>query len=241
MKVSILTVAYNEERFIRACIRQFKDFPIEEHLVLVSEKPWHGATYPVDKTAQIAEAEGATVVTGEWPSEDTQRNYGVDWLDESDWILIVDADELYVRASIENMLSFLKIAPPEPKAYGIAKLRTYWKDTDHIIYPEESGGGIVAVRPGTTFVDKRGIDVPWGFLPKTVIMNHLSYVRTNSEMQKKLSSFEHQHEIVPGWYDNVWMKWDYGMHDLHPVNPKVFHMAKRTELPDSLKGLLDAK
>ena len=232
MTVGILTIAYNEERFIEGCIRQFAGIPIERHLVLISEKPWHGDTLIPDHTAEIAEANGAEVVSSVWKSEDVQRNFGMELLSDCDWILVVDADERYSNFAIKQWLLFLSKA--EYPAYGIGRLKTYWKDPEHVIEPEENGGLIVAVRPGVRFTDKRCINSAWTFLPKEIIMHHFSYVRSDEDMWKKITSFEHQHEIVPNWYEEVWKAWTPEMERIHPVNPDSFK--KAVEIGDELKG-----
>lgn len=237
MRFGVMTIAYNEERFIKACVNQFLGLPIEQHLVLVSETPWHGPQLPPDNTDRIARDFGAVVVKGSWASEAEQRNFAMNWLSDMDWVLVVDADELYVKASLENLLEYLS-GPAEFPAYGIGRLKTYWKNTDMVIRPEESGGLIVAAKPGVNFVDKRCIDSAWSFLPPSIIMHHLSYVRTDEEMLKKIQAFEHFDEIVPGWYENVWQAWRPGMVDIHPVSPPSFSQAKLAPLPESLKELL---
>lgn len=221
MKIGILTVAYREERFIKDCIRQFRG--VGKHLCLISDTPWHGEKEPMDKTPEIAENEGAEVIISDWVSEAKQRNWGVERLKDYDWILIVDADERYDKTSIDNLLKFLEEA--ELPAYGIGRLKTYWKTTDYVIDPEESGGLIVAIRPTVRFTDKRCIDSQWDFLPKNIIMHHYSYVRTDNEIKRKLSTFEHACEIIPNWYNNIWLKWTPEMENLHPVNPSSFRKA----------------
>lgn len=220
MKIGILTLAYNEERFAKDCIRQFKGFLIDKHLFLISDTPWHGEKLQADKTADIAEKFGAEVIVGDWQSETEQRNFGLDQLKDCDWVLIVDADEHYEPKAVARLISFLeKAALP---AYGIGRLLTYWKDKKHIVDPEETGGLIVAVRPSVRFIDKRCIDSEWDFLPEDIVMHHYSYVRTDEEMKKKISSFEHAEEIVPNWYEDVWLKWTPEMKNVHPVNPGSF-------------------
>jgi glycosyltransferase involved in cell wall biosynthesis len=226
MKVGIETICYREERFIERCINQFKGFPVH-HLVLVSDTPWHGEKEAMDKTVDIAESLGAEVVVSDWLSEPEQRNFGLQQLKDCDWVLVVDADEFYSKEDIDKWLKFLEHAPYD--AYGIGRIKTYWKDENHIIDPEESGGLIVAVRPkAVQFTDKRCITGDWDFLPEDIVMNHYSYVRTDGEMKRKLASFEHADEIMDGWYEEKWKGWDKdnNLEDLHPVNPKSFRGTK---------------
>ena len=41
MNFAAVTPVYNEEKLIRGCIKSLEDF-VEEHIVLVSEKPYYG-------------------------------------------------------------------------------------------------------------------------------------------------------------------------------------------------------
>ena len=228
MKIGVEIVAYREERFIEECIKQFEglDFRI---LVMVSDTPWHGEKLPMDKTVEIAEKLGAEVVVGDWEKEHDQRNEGLKILKDCDWVLIVDADKKYSKTSLKNLCKFLERA--NYPAYGIGNLLTYWKTPNYVIEPPESGGLIVAVRPYVNFWDKRCIESDWDFLPDDVLMHHYSYVRTDEEMKKKISTFEHSDEIVDGWYEKVWKEWDNNkyLENLHPVNPKSFERAIWTD------------
>jgi hypothetical protein len=66
-------------------------------------------------------------------------------------------------------------------------------------------------------------------------MHHLSYVRRDSDMWKKVSSFEAAKEFdVQAWYDNVWLKWTPDMENLHPVVPHQFKRATLNPMPEAL-------
>lgn len=222
MSIGVLTVCYRDERFMHNCIRQFRGL-VDEHLVLVSDDPWHGEAEPLDRCAEYAEKEGARTIVGNWLSEKDQRNFGVKELSRHDWILIVDTDERYLRHDVQKMIGFLETA--NLSAYGIGRLKTYWKDIKTIIEPEESGGLIVAVRPSVRFTEKRCIDSEWYLLPQDIVMHHLSYVRTDSEMRRKIATFEHYHEIQKNWYEEKWLT---GKENLHPVHPESFKKLKKT-------------
>lgn len=223
MRIGVLTVCYRDERFIRTCIRQLRGL-VTKHIVLVSDDPWNGFPEPLDHCADIAEKEGAEAIIGNWATEAVQRNYGVSLLQDMDWIFVVDTDERYTRDDAIKLKNFLETQ--KVPAFGIGRLKTYWKDTETIVDPEETGGLIVAVQPHVKFTDKRCIDSQWAFLPKDILMHHLSYVRTNEEMKRKISTFEHANEIVPNWYEEKWL---HGETYLHPVNPSSFVALKKVD------------
>lgn len=223
MRIGVLTVCYRDERFIRTCVRQFRPL-VHRHIVLISEKPWHGEQEPLDSCGDIATFENARVTLGDWESEADQRNAGMAQLADCDWIIVCDTDERWLHDDIIALRDFLETQ--RCPAFGIGRLKTYWKNTHTIVDPEESGGLIVAVKPGVWFTEKRCIDSQWGFLPKDIVMHHLSYVRTDEEMKRKITTFEHQHEIIPGWYENKWLN---GTENLHPVNPESFKGLKNVD------------
>lgn len=222
IKIGILTICYREQSFIRDCIRQFNSFDFR-HLVLICDQPWHSNGEKMDRTPEICDEEGVEYIISDWDSEAQMRNYGVSQLRNMDWILTVDADERYSEESIILLKDFLETAPLP--AYGIGTIYTYWKQPNIRIEPKESGGLIVATKPRVVFTDKRCIDSQWDFLPPEIVMHHLSYVRTDEEMLRKIKTFEHQHEIIPNWYEEKWLKWTPEMENIHPVNPSSFKKA----------------
>jgi len=238
MKVGVVTPAYNEERLIGACIKQFDGFPIE-HLVLISKTPWNGPHYPPDKTEEIAKKLGATVIVGNFPPDEGQRHAGLDYFKEKgfSWCLIVDADELYTKEDIKKILNFLKDADGE--IYRCDKMYVYFKNLDHIAIKkngEDHIPPVIAMKPHQRLIHIRDVNCPTANIPVTLY--HLSYIRTNNELKKKISSWGHSHEIVPDWYENIWLKWTPETTNFHPTEPSVFHRAIKHPLPKELKELV---
>lgn len=229
MKIGVVTIAYNEERFIKACIKQFDNHDVS-HLVLVSTKPWHGDSFPQDKTGEYAVEAGANVVEKMWKSEAEQRNYGQRFFEKMgyDWILVVDADEFYEPNDIERLLDFLEISNDD--ALATPNMLVYWKNENYRINPLQTDTPIIAVRPKLRFSKARQADGHREMVP--ALLHHMSYVRTDGEMQKKISSFEHATDFdIKDWYDNVWLQWSPDKRNLHPVNPPQFEIAELNPIP----------
>jgi glycosyltransferase involved in cell wall biosynthesis len=228
MKLGILTIAYREQNYIGDCIKQFASHNVR-HLVLISETPWWGERTELDDTELIATQKGAEVIVSSWKNEQEQRNFGMEWLKDCDWILVIDADERYSEESVKRLKIFLERA--DKPAYGINTIYTYWKDWNHRIEPKENGGLIVAVRPNVRFTYLRCIDSIWDFLPKEIVMHHGSYVRTNEEMTRKCKQLKFNNELLDGWYENKWLGWDKdnSIEDLHPCNGISFKRTKYVE------------
>jgi hypothetical protein len=60
--------------------------------------------------------------------------------------------------------------------------------------------------------------------PETIVFHHMSYARTDAQVQRKLATFGHAHEIVPGWFENVWRRWDddRSLQNLNPCVPAAY-------------------
>jgi len=219
MNIGVLTNAFCEERFISLCIKQFKDFELD-HVVLNSLESWNGQKHS-DSTEKIAQENGATVISRTWQNEAEQFNWGLDYLSDKDWVLIVDSDERYTHREIDRILNALHVVSND--VIKIANMNVYWKNSDYVIVPKQIDKPVIAVRPNVRFIDKRRVDEDFTIADN--LMHHFSYVRTNEEMKKKIESFSHANEIVNNWYEEKWLKWSPEMKNLHPVVPSQFEQA----------------
>jgi glycosyltransferase involved in cell wall biosynthesis len=222
VKISVCTVAYNEAEWIETCVLQFQPF-IDRHLVLVSSKPWFGSAGPDDGTADIARDAGAEVHVQHWNTESEQRNWGLARLFDDNYVLIVDADELYARSGISHMLNWLERAR-EP-AFRAAEMLTYWKTIDYVCDPSQGWDApVIAVDPKRAkfrmqrqlqpLTEKRPL--PPAVLPVT--LHHMSWVKSDAKVREKIQSFSHAEHIRDGWYENVWLKWTPEMEDIAPYS-----------------------
>jgi glycosyltransferase involved in cell wall biosynthesis len=222
LRVAVCTVAYNEAEWIRACILQFKPW-IDRHVVLVSSRPWCSAGGRDDGTARLARESGAEVHVEYWQSEAEQRNWGLRLLADYDYVLIVDADELYSQSAIRETLAAL--ARDQDPYFRVAEMQTYWKTPDYVCAPPGAWRSpIVAVSPGRArFRKQRQVELlsgdrpPAGRIPVT--LHHMSWVKSDIKVREKLETFSHASEIRPGWYENIWLKWTPETNDLGDMAP----------------------
>ena len=228
MNLAVCTIAYNERDWIQRCIRQFKPF-VARHMVLVSSRPWFGnGVGKDDGTADVARKEGAEVHVQHWRTEAEQRNWGLAQLREFDYVLIVDADELYSRTGIEAMIASMRRLR-EPY-FRIREMRTYWKTTNYICAPIEGWEApVIAVDPQrVTFYKQRQVkqitSAPLSAaatLPAT--LHHMSWVKSDEKIREKIGSFSHAEHIRPGWYEKVWLPWTPEMRDIAPYSFEEMH------------------
>lgn len=234
MKVAILTNAYHEERWIEGCIRQFQPSGLD-HLVLNSASPWCGEKSELkDTTDIIAKLNNAEVIRMNWKTEADQFNFGMGYLADYDWILIVDADERYTKRDIDNFLKYLSVLSPSCQYVRPFDWTVYWKNYSGEIYPTQPFTPIIAVRPTVTWKKARSLNnegnLDCSYAP--VWLYHFSYVRTNEEMLRKINSFSHSDEIIPGWYKYIWLG-DTEI-NLHPVVPEQFQKVLTRNCPQEL-------
>jgi hypothetical protein len=104
---------------------------------------------------------------------------------------------------------------------------TYWKSYRYRVDPPEAITAAVFVRPGTgrfienrTYQADRQVALPLD----TAAFHHMSYARTDEQILRKISTFGHAREVVPGWFENVWRKWDAdrSLRNLNPCWPGAY-------------------
>lgn len=100
--IDVMIITRDEEANLPHCLAALQGW-VRRTFVIDS-----GST---DRTVEIAETAGATVVHHEWEGYARQKNWGLENLPfESDWILILDADEVVTPALRDRLL---EIVSPE--------------------------------------------------------------------------------------------------------------------------------
>lgn len=211
-KIAIITPAYKDESLITACVEQFKPYGLR-HLVLVSTKPWGGGTPKgEDFTALLARDAGAEVYTQYWTDEVSQRNWGLAYLYDYDYVITIDADEFFIQKDIQRMLDVLNNLD-EP-CFRTPKIKTYWKTPEYRLEPGDQHQPVIVVNPKkckfytTREIAKIDDNVPEMWRPIMPIdLHHFSFVRPDNRIEEKLDIFSSIENVDFSWYDNVWKKW----------------------------------
>ncbi|HSG28080.1 MAG TPA: glycosyltransferase family 2 protein [Candidatus Krumholzibacterium sp.] len=102
-RVSLLVITLNEEDNISGCIASV---PGAGEVVVID-------SFSSDRTAEIAEAEGAAVYKREFISYSDQKNWGMGRC-TGEWILILDADERLSSSLVEE----IAVSVEDPDAAG---------------------------------------------------------------------------------------------------------------------------
>lgn len=234
MTIGAVYVIYEESGWLSASFRSV--YPAVDYvLFLVGDRPWHGtdSATPVDPAAValLPDPDGKVeILRGAWATEVEQRNFGmaVLTLRGLDYCLIVDDDEVYDTEQLRGMAAYAAARP----GVGCWHLNyiTYWKSARYRIHPIEPYHPPVLLKVGSGgFVEYRNPATPAHELipPEVALCHHLSYARSDERMLRKITTFSHAPQVMPGWYDRVWLGWDRcrTMTGLHPVDPPLFGSA----------------
>lgn len=241
MKIAVLTLAYREASFIGAVIKNWHG-KAAHHLVLASKKPWHGMELPEDGMVEIARKMGAEVIELEWPSETVQRNFGLGRLYDYDYVLTVDADELYTEEDQLKLLEWLGSSGDEEyadnfNAYKVMNVATYFKTMDYRLDPPDRHHPSIAVNPKKITYREHRCPSQEYEIALPITMHHISYLRQDLRLFHKFKQFEHYDQVKADWYQNVWKKWTPETEDVRAYGSEK-SKAVRNPLPEELQKLL---
>ena len=239
MKIGILTICYNEQDTIEAVIKNW-DNKVYKHLILHSDKPWHGIEQPRDNTEEIvSKYQNTEFIRMNWRSEHEQRNWGLAYLYDYDYVLIVDADELYTEKEqgiILNRLGKENRFEDNNYCYRIKNVNTYYKSLNEILDPPDTHEPVIAVNPKKILFTEARVPNTDYQIPIDVTMHHLTYCKSNDKMRNKFNQFEHCSDVKNNWFSDVWMSDSknnvraYGKENSKCVNSPA---------PDEIKRLID--
>ena len=146
------------------------------------------------------------------------------------YCFVIDADEIYDPAELRRMTE-LVVNRPDVDCWHVF--------TRHILEiiplphrPRETLNPPVFVKVGSITRLRRTElcqrqKSHGSFLAEVGICHHLSYARSDEEVLKKITTFSHAHEVQPGWFENVWKRWDadHSLTNLHPTHPAAYQRA----------------
>ena len=234
---------YDDDRFLAPLLA---DLEPRVHAVVVHHalEPWFGAPRPAARrraaaavAALAAASAKMSVVVGDWPTEEAQRNSALRVAAAlpcaPSHVLLVDGDEFWHPVELDRALALVADAERGGRRVGWARaaMATYFKSASSVVDPPEplqilwlvetdrgsptacafSEARNWACADGTLAADALAakIDALGVFVDAaTARCHHLSYVRTSSELEAKVASFAHARDVVDGWVDDVWRAYD---------------------------------
>lgn len=244
---------YHDDVWLPLAYRSVYD-SVDAFYFFINARPWSDTTKLDNSSTRACVAalpdpdNKRRIFFDEWPDEVAQRNFTIDQAlnDGFEWGMIVDADEIYEKTELEKMISMVR-AHPEISCWHVTWY-TYWKSYKYRIDPPEPYKPAVFLKLGKCkFIETRNLEGAKHLLidPEVGMCHHMSYARTDEEVRRKLSLFSHSHQILDGWFENIWKKWDSDktLTNLHPVLPDMYRQAieqPRHALPTVLRDWLTA-
>jgi hypothetical protein len=243
MKIAVQIIAYNEEETIAATIKNWLG-KVHTITVFHSDKPWHGQDLPHDKTQPICEALGVKFIRLPWISEAEQRNWALAYHYEFDYVLIVDADELYTEEDQDTILRTLGNPPDDElhdnlNCYRVPKVRSYFKGTDYVLDPPDTHKPLLAVNPKKVIIRRERIPSQDYEINVPVTLHHVSYLRNEKRFYHKLQQFEHHHMVNPRYFFDTFKPWKPGDETVVRAYGQEKSKAIFSPMPQELIALLD--
>lgn len=192
------------------------------------------------------------IVEGIWDSEEDQRNAVVKQAreDEMDFLIIQDPDEFYLTEEYLKNLKTIEQYPTYPFYYN--PWINFWKRLDQALLERKnilgtrystlsiSANFALNLRqfPDIHFQDCRRPNFRQGEgyrLPG--ICYHLSYVHSDEDMNRKVSTWGHSHQVHKEWMRYKWYGWTNKTKFLHPLSGPIWQKVVRFngDLPKELE------
>ncbi len=238
MKLAAGLILHDDDYYLSQTIKTLGEIPC---VAFVSKVPWHGSVGSWERAAGTAKEAGATVVLGEWGDEKSQREAASAYLLAQGYThaLIPDGDELIEPKLLESLV---KIAQDDLAERVYVCWDTYWKTPEYVIRPREGFTPCYLIaldiaRPigGRHFSGGRGLLLG----PEHGLVHHLSWVGPDERIARKLETWGHASEVLPGWKERIWDRWDDDktLRGLHPTHPSAYGFAERIEAPALLTSI----
>ena len=232
LRSGAMIVVYKQEEYISHSLRCLA--PQVDHVgVMYSEVPWI-ASNPLardqfgtpDRTREILSAlcreyPNVEVIEGVWDSAPEVRQAALRRLRGLNVAvcLIVDADEIYPDGMVERVLAEVERRAQAGAVY-YARYITCYRRFDYVVESDHRMAIAVHLDESTEFValPRR----PTGIrrdLPEEIHYWHMGYVLSDEQMWEKINTISHAHEVLPGWYEDKWLKWRPDTRDLFRKAP----------------------
>lgn len=230
---------HDDHCFFAESIRSFE--PAGPVFAFVSRRAWNGTEGDWEQSAEIARAAGASVVEGEWLSEGEHRKAALDHLVKEgyEYALIPDGDEIIEARLLDQLV---KVAQAGLADRVSVCWDTYWKSAEYVIRPREGFTPLILLHLGQVqhvagrfFEGGRHLALS----ADHGLIHHLSYAGSDERIKRKIETWGHRDEVVPGWFNRVWKAWDENpfQTQLHPTHPAAYLRAERAVIPKELESL----
>lgn len=198
MKIGLVCPVFNEPELIGPFCRHWRQ-RVDDAVVMVSLSSYYGNEQADTLTEEIASSYFKTTL-GTWRLDDSQRNEGLFYLRDCDWIITADSDEFMTQKEWLKLWEFLSKTDADVVTVN---QRPYFKDWEHVI-TDNRWSPVFAVRPHVRFTHIRSVDSK-NVGHADVTMHHLSWCRPKN-IEKKIRTYAHASNFKKEWveYYNNW-------------------------------------
>ena len=239
-------IVFEGDYVLKECLQQI--YP-HAHQIVIAEGPvkfWQerGHTTSPDKTNEILEdfpdpENKIQVVHGQFSEKDEQCNAYMNLIkDDTDYLWMVDSDEIYKTADIEKTIKFLE--EEAPTSIGV-KSCSFYGGFDHYLtgFEEQRDNFLRIFRytPGCDWLTHRPPTMTYKtpialkhihsdqFFERTgVLMYHYSYV-FDRQVKNKVEYYEakvSKFKCIENYYEKVFIPWTTGNHVQRIMVEKAF-------------------
>jgi len=190
------------------------------------------------------------LLIGNWDKEHKQHNAASEYAISLGCDIIINGacDQVYAHGATKKMIDTLENSDADILR---AQWYTFWKlDPLCVIWPPEQWCPVLAIKPKqfkyTDVADGMVLKDGQMSPPKCVFVNlqeaaiyHFCFSRSDQFVKRKMQMSSHHHQMVPGWYDNVWLPYKTGDKNLHPCWPTQYPSAvpfPLEQLPPRIRG-----
>ena len=234
MKISFGMIVFEGDFVLKECLQQI--YP-HAHKIVIAEGPvkfWQerGRTTSTDRTNEILETfpdpeNKIEVVHGQFPEKDQQCNAYMNLIpDDTDYLWMVDSDEVYKAEDIEKTIKFIE--QEKPTSIGVRScsffggfehnLTGFEQQTDNFlrIFKYEPGCSWLTHRPPTmkyqSAIERKHINSDKFFELTGVLIYHYSYV-FDRQVKNKIEYYEakvSKFKCIENYYEKIFVPWTKG-------------------------------
>lgn len=240
MKIAAHVLGYNVTRFLKPVLENLEPH-VDKIYIAYSELPFgyieksRQTKRNPTKVEDIKAASSSNkieIIHGDWTTEDAMRNSCLEKAkaDGFDWFLIQDADEFYPESSWKQIKRILHTNKSDD--HFITTWYNFWKSSHYVLsdlngaIKSTNAGFALRCKSNIKFTDRRVCNYSYKKIIDTPC-HHYSYVMTNKEMEEKLATWSHAHQVfsLPSWYKYKWLNWSESTRWLDPVFPTAYERA----------------
>lgn len=216
------------EQFILQAIENCAPF-VEKIFVLYSELPYSkynpSAREKYKNTSRkeiLIESKffsKVELIEGIWDTEEEQRNECLQKAkaEEFDFLIVQDADEFFLPEDYKKNIKCIS-SNPDYNFYQVPWI-LFWKNTNYILLYRKHGNKrnvtvtdcpvyAVNLKKNVFFKKTRILNTRQNFLMLEGLCLHLSWVLSDAEVYRKISTWSHSHQVnIEKWYRWKWLAW----------------------------------